>query len=310
MRFSLNSSFEMPSPIQKRISTSTRPSTGTVMQDQDTTYEEEPRTRKPSAGKKGDKRNKSVSFVEEDENSAEDYGSESDSEGLANIDEYDDMDEDELDEDDDDDDESDEDGLPSDSRKRKERRSSKYSDAVVGKSHQASVQDAYARAATIPPTPITPSLQRLKGFAQRRRTSIVFPTVQRQRRPLRRKTSTRAAVPAHLKQSMLKSIARSVTDMPFRVEALGVLAHQCQELMDSYVMALETVADYHHRNKIELVDVEFLLHEASLIEPKQSLTDTMRKELPEELVEKMIPIARAQNVITPKPHSSSSSSSR
>jgi len=248
-----------------------------------------------------DKKSKKVSFAEEEDNYQDDnMGSGSESEGLDVIDIEDEVEDDEES----DNDEDDYDDSSPDVRRRKGTRSSRYSDAVSGRN------DAYERAATIPPTPITPSLQRLKGFAQRRRTSIIFPTVQRQRRPLRRKTNTRTAVPAHLKQSMLKSIARSVTDMPFRVEALGILANQCQELMDSYVTALDILAEQDHRHTIELRDVEFLLHETSLIKPRQYLTDIMRKELPEELVERMIPIARAQNVINPKPHTSSSSSSR
>ena len=237
-----------------------------------------------------------------DEDSAEETGYDdlgNDSESSENEDdEDDDVDEDE------DDEESEFSSSPDSRRGRKaRRRSQSYAEAVVGRGQPTPVHEAYARAATVPPTPLTPSLQRLKGYAARRRTSIVFPTVQRQpRRPLHRKASARVSVPAHLKQSALKAIARTVTDMPIRVEALGVLAHQCQELMDSFVTALETVAEQNHRRTIELPDVEFLLHETSLITPRQSLTDTMRKELPEELVERMIPIARAQNVVAPKPH--------
>jgi len=267
--------------------------------------------------KKKDKqsgRSKKDKRVEEEYDETDDYPyeSSSESEGLEGIEENDDSYDEEDNDDDVFDEEGDESGSSPEGRGRKERLSSRYSDAVAGRGRPTpSMHDAYARAATIPPTPLTPSLQRLKGFAQRRRTSIVYPTVQRQRRPLRRKTSTRSAVPSHLKQSMLKSIARSVTDMPFRVEALGVLAHQCQELMDSYVSALEIVAEQNHRHTIELPDVELLLHETDLIGPRQSLTDAMRKELPEELVERMIPIARARNVITPKQptHATSSASS-
>lgn len=235
---------------------------------------------------------------DEDSADEEETGYDDDLGDESSENEYDDEEEEEEEE------ESELSSSPDGRRGRKgRRRSQSYAEAVVGRGQPTPVHEAYARAATVPPTPLTPSLQRLKGYAQRRRTSIVFPTVQRQpRRPLHRKPTARVSVPAHLKQSALKAIARTVTDMPIRVEALGVLAHQCQELMDSFVTALETVAEQNHRRTIELPDVEFLLHETSLITPRQSLTDTMRKELPEELVERMIPIARAQNVVAPKPH--------
>ena len=167
------------------------------------------------------------------------------------------------------------------------------------------MHEAYRRAATAPPTPLTPSLQRLKVFAQRRRTSVVYPT-QRPRQllpPTRRKTNTRPTVPAHLKQSALKAIARAVTDVPIRLDALGVLANQCQALMDSFVEVLEMVAEENHRHTIELPDVEFLLHRTSLLAPNQSLEDAMGRELPEELIERAIPVARAQNVVQPSTQS-------
>jgi len=68
--------------------------------------------------------------------------------------------------------------------------------------------------------------------------------------------------------------------------------------LDNLTRDLEAFAEHAHRKTIEQEDVELELKRQRFLTPKSSLADLMRTNLPWELVEQVIPVARANNIVS------------
>lgn len=110
----------------------------------------------------------------------------------------------------------------------------------------------------------------------------------------------KAAVPAYLRQTFLKAVGRSVTDIPIKSSALAPLAKGCEELLETFVLAINDTARKNGHSEIEFTDVEDVLWLSGLIPTGKSLFDLMRKELPLEALETIFPVAKAHNIILPQ----------
>jgi len=70
-----------------------------------------------------------------------------------------------------------------------------------------------------------------------------------------------------------------------------------REYFDQIADNLTEYAGHAHRKKIERSDVETLFRRQRLINDKQSLEDLIRRYLPQEAVDELIPIAKSGNKI-------------
>lgn len=112
-------------------------------------------------------------------------------------------------------------------------------------------------------------------------------------------TKKKTVVPPYLRQTFLKSVGRTVTDIPIKTSALAPLAKGSEELLETFILAVNDTARKNGHNEIEFTDVEDVLWLSGLIPTGKSLFDLMRRELPLEALETIFPIAKAHNVILP-----------
>ena len=110
----------------------------------------------------------------------------------------------------------------------------------------------------------------------------------------------KTVVPPYLRQTFFKSVGRSVTDIPIKTSALAPLAKGSEELLETFILAVNDTARKNGHGEIEFTDVEDVLWLSGLIPTGKSLFDLMRRELPLEALETIFPIAKAHNVILPQ----------
>jgi len=113
---------------------------------------------------------------------------------------------------------------------------------------------------------------------------------------LKAKISKRPKPPS-IRSSVTKKIFNKFNKEKISKAAQKAVTEGVREYFDQIADNLTEYAIHAHRKQIERSDVEVLFRRQRLIDDKQSLEDLIRKYLPQEAVEELIPIAKSGNKI-------------
>ena len=150
----------------------------------------------------------------------------------------------------------------------------------------------------MPPTPL--SMYPRDAPGTRRRASLIDQQFGLDLEPGRavlpkRRSKVRDTKP-YLRPAILRSIVDSTTELPMSQTAYNLFVQRCGMLFDAFA---EVVSDGNKEGAINNHKVEHVLKELNLLGKEQSLSDLMRNELPEDILEQVIPIAQAGNRVVP-----------
>jgi len=103
-----------------------------------------------------------------------------------------------------------------------------------------------------------------------------------------------------LPQNLTKRIFQRYAKYPVAAEVYPEIAESTPTFFKQITKDLVAFSSHAHRKTIDKSDVECLLKRQRIVTPEQSLEDVLRKHLPLECTEELIPVAKAQNTVIPK----------